>query len=907
MQTSRFLLLAGALTAISGCSGEPADDTPSPSPSEQSPTPVVTPTTPPSTPTAIPITPTEQPETPTATPDTPTPASTPFPPVEYAPEGPIEVRLDTWGTPHIYASTDADAVWAQGYMHARDRMWHMDFNRRVAGGRISELLGEGYYEVDLLYRALDFKSLTEIIWNSLQETDPELSELLEAYAAGANAYLDDAIRNTNGASLSPQVEALGYIPEPWHPRHTLMIDKLLIFNLSTSIEIDLAVSLVSQAIGTSVAADLIRPQPVEPTVIVPNFYGSSTPTVSPGFGPAPLEPWELTPERRAKFLKTLDKLRQISDLFQGSNNWVVGPEHTYNGAPLIANDTHEGVEAPATYYRAHLNSLDQGGSLDVMGYNFPGVPLVAFGHNRYAAWAVTNNFADVNEIFQERVVGNNAVINGQQVPIEKRTETIRVRQDGKPVEDGEERLVEMQKVPPHGPVLPRELAGDLPVTLSVAWTGFNNVNSMEVLLGMAQARQYTDFEAALRTFKVGGQNFLFANVDGDYGYSARTNIPLRANLSPSCAPIGIVPGTGECEWTGSFVADEDIPQTRNPSRGFVVSANNEPAGLLQDNNPYNEDVYLSSVYDNGLRAYRIEELLQEILNAGDTVDVEDFQRIQGDTQVRLALRLVPYLIEAADNRPDLVTGDVADAIALMRAWTDYNSRLESGAPVVFHTWLGWLFRAVFEDETFPELFDDLSNDYVNMLCRPLIYFLDKTKDSIDEIEAGQSSFPSASLLNYFDNQDTDVLETRDEVLLRSFADAVNHLLLLSGPVASWKWGDVHTITFNDKAQDYLPEASTGPYQMDGALFTVDPAEFRVTSGGIVSNVFDITGGPSQRTIYTVKPDGIEIWDVQPGGASERPDDPHFMDQASMYVNNTYFKRAFTRAEVEAATEQVLNF
>lgn len=907
MQTSRFLLSVGALSVIAGCAGEPSNETPSPSPTEESPTPVSTPTAVPMTPTAVPITPTEEPATPTPIPTTPTPVPTPFPPVEYTPEGAIEVRLDNWGTPHIYASTDADAVWAQGYMHARDRMWHMDFNRRVAGGRISELLGQSYYEVDLLYRALDFETLTQTIWDSLQETDPELSGLLEAYAAGANAYRDDALAEKNGASLSPQVEALGYVPEPWHPRHTLMIDKLLIFNLSTSIEIDLAVSLVSQAIGTSVAADLIRPQPVEPTVIVPNYYGTSNPTSRESFGPAPLEPWDLTPERRAKFLQTLDKLRQISDLFQGSNNWVVGPEHTFNGAPLIANDTHEGVEAPATYYRAHLNSLDLGGTLDVMGYNFPGVPLVAFGHNRYAAWAVTNNFADVNEIFQERVVGSNAVINGQQVPIEKRTEVIRVREDGKPVEEAEERLVEMQRVPPHGPVLPRELAGDLPVTLSVAWTGFNNVNSMEVLIGMAQARDYTDFEAALRTFKVGGQNFLFANIDGDYGYAARTNIPVRANLSPSCAPIGIVPGTGECEWTGQYLADSDIPQTRNPNRGFVVSANNEPAGLLQDNDPYNEGIYLSSVYDNGLRAYRIEELLEELLNAGETVDVEDFQRIQGDTQVRLALRIVPYLLAAADNRPELMSADVQEVMALMRAWTDYNSNLDSAAPVAFHTWLGWLFRAVFEDETFPELFDDLSNDYVNMLCRPLIFFLDETRDTIDEIEAGQATFPSASLLNYFDNQDTDVLETRDEVLLRSFTDAVNHLLLTRGPISTWRWGDVHTITFNDKVGDYLPEASTGPFEMDGALFTVDPAEFRVTAGGLVSNSFDITGGPSQRTIYTVKPDGIEIWDVQPGGSSERPGDPHFMDQAPLYIDNEYYKRAFTRAEVEAVTEQILSF
>lgn len=890
------LMMSGLL----GCSGDPGDATPTP---EASPTAAVTPTeAPTAAPTATPPLATPTPEqtpanTPTATPEL-TPEPTPYPPVAYTLSAPVEVILDQVGVPHIYANTNGDAVWAQGYFAMRDRMWQMDFNRRVAGGRTAELLGESYYEIDLLYRALDFEPLAAQIYESLKSSDPELVEILEAYAAGANAYLDAAISERDGASLSPQVEALGYVPEPWHPIHTLMIDKLLIFNLSTNIEIDLAVTLVSQALGADISLDLIRPQPVDPTVIVPNFYQDSPPVESKNGPSARLEGWNLTEAQIRTVLAKLDTMRSISDMYQGSNNWVVGPEHTSTGSPMISEDTHEGVEAPATYHQVHLSSVDGEGTLDVIGYNFPGAPLVAFGHNEYSAWAVTNNFADVNELFQETVRNGKVSFNGEQVALETRTEVIKVRAGDGTVEGAEPRVIEMSKVPHHGPVLPEEVTG-VPLTLSVGWTGFRNVHSISLLLGMAEARTYSDFEATLRTFKVGAQNFMFATVDGDYGYAARTDIPIRANLSPACAPIGIVKGTGECEWTGSFVPDEDIPQTRTPARGFIVSANNDPGGTVQDNDVYNDPVYTGSVYDNGLRAFRIEQLLQETIDAGTPITFEEFARVQGDNQSRLALHMVPFVLIAADAHPELITGDLAEAVALLREW-DYHTDEDAGASLLFHTWIAFVLRDVFADETIGALFDDLSNDYVNMLTRPLIYFLELTKDTIYDIEAGTQPFPSASRLNYFDNQDTDFLETRDAVLIDSLRKTVEYLVTAKGAVSSWTWGANHQITFNDRVGAYLPEASVGPFDTDGGLFTVDPAEFRLNRGGVMEPIYDVTGGPSQRTFYSLVPNNIEVWDIQPGGASERPGDPHFMDQVEQYLANDYRVRPFYRAAVEAA-------
>ena len=200
----------GLASVSAGCSS-PSDEDPTPTQ-----TPASTPTDSPTTPTPTHATPTSEPMTPTPVNSTPTlpPEETPFPQVSYDLTAPVEIVLDEVGMPHIYADTTADALWGQGYMVMRDRMFQMDVNRRIAGGRSAELLGEYYYQVDLLYRSLNFRDLCNMIYQDIRNTNPKLAELLEAYAAGANAYLADAIAGKNGASLSPQVLAVGYVPEP---------------------------------------------------------------------------------------------------------------------------------------------------------------------------------------------------------------------------------------------------------------------------------------------------------------------------------------------------------------------------------------------------------------------------------------------------------------------------------------------------------------------------------------------------------------------------------------------------------------------------------------------------------------------------------------------------------------------
>jgi acyl-homoserine lactone acylase PvdQ len=288
--------------------------------------------------------------------------------------------------------------------------------------------------------------------------------------------------------------------------------------------------------------------------------------------------------------------------------------------------------------------------------------------------------------------------------------------------------------------------------------------------------------------------------------------------------------------------------------------------------------------------------------------MDDLQQLQADTYSLMAQHLIPFVDKAAARRPELVTGSLVEGVALLSGWNRYADD-NAGASLLFHTWLPFLFEDMFGDETFAELFDDLDNNYTNMLCRPVIFFLETTDANIDDIEAGREPFPSVSGLNYFDNQSTDAKETRDEIVLGSLAKAVDFLIPLHGEdLSAWTWSANHTITFTDRASAWIPEASSGPYPVNGGYFTVDVAEFRITRGGELEKVFDVSNAPSQRTLYSLEPGNIEVRDIMPGGITESPDSEWFMSQAPDYLANRYRVRPFYYDDVVAkATAQAMLF
>lgn len=910
--------VVGLLTLVA-CGG--ADDktpeatstppsSPSPTGLPASPTPLP-PTEAPNTP----LPPTEVPNTPpppTPTPDAPT---TPEPVVRpnYNLGASVEVKYDTWGIPHIYGDTLEDVLFGQGYVGAADRLWQMDYIRRLGQGRLSELLGESFVDDDLYSRTLQFAAIAEVMAQNLPTEDSEMYAFMEAYAAGINTYLDDAILERNGASLPPQIQALGYVPEVWTVADILTFDKLQSYSLSGHHSHELGISLAADYLVSEAAAmDLIRTAPIDDTAVVPGYWDtyegeSHSAGVSSDLAQnvkarrASLKP--LPPgTTRDQIWRAARHLGELRLPWHGSNNWVISGDLTESGYPIISGDTHEGVEAPPTYWQVHLSSAD--GEIDAVGFSFAGAPFLMFGHNDHSAWTPTTNYIDVSDVFQEdyNPVNDTVLSNGQRIKVESRTETIMVRQEGGTVADLDAREFTLKKVPHHGPILPAELLGGVPLTLSAAWTGFAPRTAFRFVYLANTMRSYEDLREAQRHQVAGAVNMVYADIEGNIGYSARIDVPVRKKYDPVNPPWLILPGTGEYDWTGEIYEDDAIPWTYNPEAGFVTTANADVVGNTFDNDPLNEVVYISAVYDSGTRAERITDLITSFRDTEDPISADDSASIQGDTYSRLALRTLPYLMDAQERRQDLVTGDVASGVAELAEW-DYFCRGEDKAPLIFHAWLLHSLRECFGDETSPEFFADLSGDYVHIFARDLIYFLDATAANIDDYSTLGTPFPSASGTNYFDDTRTEgVLETRDEILLRALSLAMAELKGMYGDdMSAWSWAASHQITFTDDVGDELPEATVGPFPLDGGLFTVDVADFRLSRGGALVKPFDVGNSPSQRFVYVMEPGKIRALDVNAGGQSERPGEPHFFDQIDLYLDNQYRELPYYPEEVEEST------
>lgn len=836
---------------------------------------------------------------------------------------PVDVTIDTAGVPHIYAQTDLGVFYGQGWAAASQRMFQMDLLRRRAWGRRAEVLGEGYANGDLQSMALGFGDWGTRTAAVLPQTDPAFHAMLEAYRDGVNAWLADARTGVHGQSLPPQFVALGYEPEPWTIEDTMAIEKLISAGLSMRPDQDITLGLLDVLFGPELLNDLYWHAPFDPEWVVPGFYDDVA-------GPPPPAPATPPPARLPAIdADPRDIARSIQQLSEwkmhlgGSNNQAVAGALTDSGHALLASDSHQGVAHPAVYWLVHLDSVSRGqGTVDVVGASFPGVPMVLFGTNGRVAWGPTTSIYDASDAWLETWADGTqqaVIFEGAEVPVERTTATLRVRAEGGSVADAEARTVELATVPHHGPMLPTESMGlPLPLAISIGWTGYQARSIGPAFLGMSRANDIDGVYEALGGYFTGGMHFVFADDAGRIGYDSTTDLPIRERLDPENPPITLLPGEGGYEWTPATSGDtpfatlprEAIPHVLDPADGILATANNDPVGQTADNDPYNDPVYLSAIFDIGTRAWQPRRMLEDI-SAERPVTFDDMVTVQLDTTSRLAARLLPYLAIAAERRPDLLTDDARQALHLLEEW-DLRCETDAAGPTLFHAWLITLGKAVLADESdllAELLFDDLDYTLGLVVSKFLLRWLEATADDIDAIEAGDLPFPSASGRNFFDDRTTTELETRDEVLVRALVDsiaAVRPALVAQGADASdlstWTWGRWHVMHLEDPG---LPAASSGTFPKAGGLYTVDVGDFDWLEGGALPDQLLVSNAPSNRFVYELEPGDPRIWMVLPGGQAESPDSPFHNSMLEDYLGGGYLEIPFLVEDVDAAAVETL--
>lgn len=502
-----------------------------------------------------------------------------------------QIHRDGHGIPHIYADTEADLFVGYGYAMAQDRLFQMDYLRRRALGRVSEIMGPEAFEYDLLVRTVGLHAIAE---REVVQLPAETVSFYEAFAQGVNCAMED-----HHDQPPIEFDLLGYRPEPWRPVDSIALLGELRWYLTGRFPVIAVPEMAKRALGAGQLYEAFTtPEAASETILLSGEYESRTGDSSPPH----------------------ESMGGLDDT-TGSNNWVIGPSRSASGAPILASDPHIAFGAPGCWYQAHLI----GGRFNVAGAGYAGAPGIIFGRNEHVAWGITNNISSQRDLYLERTDPGHPdafLYDGQWEPARKRVERIVVR--------GGRTQEEVIWSSRNGPIVDRVLPAFARHTgpVSLRWAGAMPCAWPTVLLRSSTAESCVDLESSLDGWVVPTLSMVFADVDGRFGFRATGEVPLRQSNTrgyrrgwdPADAWEGMIPFSG-------------MPSVREPERGWIASANNLPA-------PPDYPYPLANMSPSGQRARRIRQLVESC----QTISRQDVQSMQYDALSLRAVEAIPSLV-----------------------------------------------------------------------------------------------------------------------------------------------------------------------------------------------------------------------------------------------------------------------
>ncbi|MFA9446653.1 penicillin acylase family protein [Egicoccus sp. AB-alg6-2] len=817
-------------------------------------------------------------------------------------DGPVEVRRDAHGIPTIVARTSTDLFRAQGFVHAQDRYWEMDFRRHVTAGRIAELFGTSQLETDRFVRTLGWRRVAE---QELQLLAPETIAMLEAYAEGVNAWVGDK----RGSALSlehgllPLAGARGYEPEPWTPADSVAWLKAMAWDLRSNLEDELLrgrLQTVDLGEGRDwaelypdfphgrhetildeqdlAAADAFAPadatagaSDASDASDASNVGDGNTDEDAQAAGAAAME----TALARAQeaLLAAPQSLGDGTGDGIGSNSWVIAPERSATGGALLANDPHLGPSQPSLWYQVGLRCAEVTDDCpwQVAGFSFAGVPGIVIGQNARIAWGLTNLGPDVADLYVEQLDGDRYLTEDGWQDLEVIEDTLRVA-------GGDDVALTIRSTR-NGPLFsdiaeggreiaagPQGAAGtdadaDVEFAVSLRWTALEPGTTMDAVAGIMGAGDFAEFRDAAARFDVPSQNLVYADVDGHIGYQAPGRIPVR----PQGDGTVPVPGwTGEHTWD-RYLDHDELPFTFDPPAGAIITANQPvlPEGVAP---------FLTRDADAGYRAHRINELIGD--RSGLTQ--ADLLEVMLDNHNANAAFLRPYLLDLD------VDDEVAQAQGVLRDW-DLQDDADSSGGAIFNAFWANLLRHTFHDEL-PEWAWPTGGSRWWEVVRHL---------------ADQPDSP------WWDDLATDEVETRDDILAAALTDAHAETVERFGDdPADWRWGEMHVLhlthqTFGESGVAPIERLfNRGPLETSGGVSIVNATGWNAAEG------YEVNWVPSLRYVVDGSDFDAGRW-IHLTGQSGRPFHRHYRDQAERWRDGETLPLPFSADAVDAATEHTL--
>lgn len=746
----------------------------------------------------------------------------------------IEIYRDSFAVPYIFAENDNDAAFALGYVHAQERLFTMDFIRRAGEGRLSEILGDEAVPFDNMFRTVGIK---RNILRNYSRIDPSVISLLQSYSDGVNAYIEERKGN-----YSIEFDVLGYQPEKWKPLHSLIIIKMMAWELNMSWWTDLTFSELIQKLGEKKALEILPDYPENaPTIIADNFkYLSAI---------------------NSSLVETDKAFRNFigwTGTHIGSNNWVVNANKSTSGKPIIANDPHLAFSAPGKWFAATVNSKE---GWKTSGVTLPGVPGIVIGKGENISWVLTNVMNDDADFYIEKLDSSDSkyFVDGQ-------WRDLRIIKDTIKVKNGKDRVIEIKETH-RGPIISdihtfnfiyNTAESEFP-PISMKWLGNEFSDEMLGFYKINKAKNWNQFREGVKYFGIPGQNFVYADTTGNIGYIMGARIPLRKKNNPTL----VFDGTNtENDWQG-YVPVEEIPVVLNPKENFIASANNK---ILKD-----FKYHISNLWEPSSRIDRIYELL----NSKEKHSAEDFKKYQMDITSPYAKLITSHIVKAFEGIK-INDNNLKTAIELLSEW-DFNLNKQSQTPSIYVVTLKYLLHNIYYDE----LGDDLFNRFVflaNVPFRSLLQVLDKPESLI------------------FDDISTAKTESKNEIIRKSLADALTFLEEnLGKDLTNWQWGRLHAVTFKHAFSGNFSlldkYINIGPYEIGGDGTTINNTEYPFSESidkypMFSHSEFENILGPSMRYIYDfAKPDQYYL--ILTTGQSGNVMSDNYHDQTPYWLQGKY--------------------
>lgn len=652
---------------------------------------------------------------------------------------PVSIRRDVQGITHISASNDRDVFFATGYSHAQDRLWQLEWQRRLSQGRLSEVFGKSTAKQDVWVRTLGIEK-------AAVEAEKQLSQLaresLKAYADGINAYLAQA------SDLPVEFTMFGIQPEPWQVTDSLAWVKMFALNLAGNYRLELQ---------NQIAMTHLEKHQIEE--LYGDFFSSQLAhNIDMSKDVTALQ------SLYSRQLESENKFKNGGE-FVGSNAWVVSGEHTLSGKAILANDPHLGLQIPSFWY----GITQKGQYLEAQGASLVGLPLVIFGRNQFIAWGGTNMMADAQDLFSEVLdpANGNAYLRDN-VPqtFETRTEQVLVRADFP-----SQLRPELKPLTIHiresdlGPVI-SDVVDGFEQPLALRWTGLDSDDtSYDAFFAMNYAKDWQEFNAALSQLVAPAMNFVYADKDNNIGMVAAGRVPVRGQGNGS---LPIIAQHTKNHWHGSLPF-EDMPRYFNPEQGFLVNANN-------DNTPSDYPHLISSSFASDYRAKRISQVLEQYIDGGQKMNMTDMQLLQSDV-LDLSVDQLKQYLQTLNAQTELQR----KAVELITAWNGVANS-ESVSASIFYGWTRHLRNALLVDELGGYWNRPEQHEYLRGISGSV------SSDSLARLLKSDSTF--------CDNQRTPEVETCQDTALRALDRSIQELIKLAGDdMDNWQWGKLQNTLY----------------------------------------------------------------------------------------------------------------